>query len=74
MDYGFYTRKYTPAARDLKFEELGEKYYGEIDIEIMKKIMTTRPICNNASTDAKVSDTNLIESGSIWGFFGNALG
>jgi len=75
IEYGYSTLKYVPAGRDVKFEEMGKKYYGNIDVEILKnKIMTESPICNSASTDVKVSDTDLIKSNSLWVFFGNVGG
>jgi outer membrane protein assembly factor BamB len=73
--YEYFTRRYYPAPRDLKFEELGKRYYGKIDIEVLKnKIMTGYPVCDNASTDVKAADTQLIENNSIWVFWGNVRG
>ena len=73
--YKYFTRKYYPAPRDEKFEELGKKYYGKIDIEVLKhKIMTGYPVCDEASTDVKAADTQLIENNSIWVFWGNTRG
>lgn len=72
--YEFFTRKYIPAERDIKFEELGEKYYGEIDVEKVKEIMSTYPICDNQSTDCKITDTKLVENNGLWAFFGYLTG
>ena len=71
--YEYYTREYRPAPRDLKFEELGDKYYGEIDVEIVKKIMSTPPIAGYAS-DCKMTDSNLLEHNGMWAFWGNPQG
>lgn len=75
MYYEYYTRRYIPAPRDLKLEEMGEKYYGDIDVEVLKnKIMMAYPICDEASTDVKVADSSLIENNSLWAFWGNIRG
>ena len=73
--YMFMTRQYFPSRRDLKFEELGNRLYGEIDVEVLKKdIMGASPIGNPYATDVKVSDTHMIENMSMWVFFGNIRG
>jgi outer membrane protein assembly factor BamB len=71
--YEYYTRKYTPAPRDLKFEELGNEYYGRIDVNIVKEIMSTPPI-SDISTDCKVTDSDLLTNFSLWAFWGNPYG
>jgi outer membrane protein assembly factor BamB len=59
-----------------KLTELGEKYRGQIDIDIAKKMITTCPITEH-TTDCKITDTNLMENlgllahmgvtnGSLW--------
>ena len=68
--YPYYTRQYIPAPRDQKFQELGEKYYGEIDVDIVKDIMSTYPIFNPASVDCKITDSTLVENNGLWAFFG----
>ena len=68
--YQYYTLFYTPSERDIKFEELGKKYYGEIDAEIVKKIMSTPPI-TDYTTDCKITDGSLIFNNSLWAFWGN---
>ncbi len=68
--YQYYTLFYTPSERDIKFEELGKKYYGKIDVEIVKKIMHTPPITDYL-TDCKITDGNLIFNNSLWAFWGN---
>ena len=70
--FEYTTFRYTPRERDKKFEELGDKYYGVIDTEIVKnKIMNEEPICNRWASDLKVSDTNLINNNSFWEYWGN---
>jgi len=68
--WGFYSFRYFPEARDLKFEELGKKYYGHIDVEIAKQIMHTPPI-SKWITDAKATDSDLMKHNGLWAFFGN---
>ena len=68
--YQYYTFLYTPAERDIKFEELGKKYYGKIDSEVVKKIMSTPPI-TEYTTDCKITDGSLIFNNSLWVFWGN---
>ncbi len=68
--YQYYTLFYTPSERDIKFEELGNQYYGKIDAEIVKKIMFTPPI-TDFTADCKITDGNLIFNNSLWVFFGN---
>jgi len=68
--YQYYTLFYTPSERDIKFEELGNQYYGKIDVEVVKKIMFSPPI-TDFTTDCKITDGNLIFNNSLWAFFGN---
>jgi len=68
--YGYYTRKYYPTPRDIKFKELGEKYYGSIDVDVLKKIMSTYPIVDPGSIDCKITDTTLVKNNGLWAFFG----
>ena len=42
-----------------KFQELEKEYYGKIDTEIAKKIISSDPICIN-SCDAKLTNSKLI--------------
>ncbi|RLF45783.1 MAG: hypothetical protein DRN09_01260 [Thermoplasmata archaeon] len=67
--YKYHTREYYPTKRDLKFEELGKKYYGKIDIEIVKKILSTPPISEH-STECKITDSYLIKNNGLWVFWG----
>ncbi|HEC81475.1 MAG TPA: hypothetical protein ENI42_03500, partial [Thermoplasmatales archaeon] len=71
--YQYYTREYHPCSRDLKFEELGKKYYGRIDTEVVKKIMSTHPIVD-MSSDCKITDTYLLKKNGLWVFWGNPSG
>jgi len=68
--YQYYTLFYTPSERDIKFEELGKRYYGKIDVDVVKKIMSTPPI-TDFTTDCKITDGNLIFNNSMWIFWGN---
>jgi len=68
--YGYLTRKYYPTPRDIKFKELGEKYYGSIDLDVLKKIMSTYPIVDPGSIDCKITDTTLVKNNGLWAFFG----
>ena len=68
--YQYYTFFYTPSDRDIKYEELGKKYYGRIDCEIVKKILSTPPI-SDYTTYIEITDGNLIKQNALWGFYGN---
>ena len=68
--FGFFSLKYRPELRDIKYQELGEQYYGEIDIDIVKEISMTSPI-SDWITDIKLTDSALLSNHGIWGFFGN---
>ncbi len=68
--FGYYSIRYKPESRDIKYEELGEMYYGEIDIDIVKEITSTSPI-SDWITDIKITDSNLIKQNGVWAFFGN---
>jgi outer membrane protein assembly factor BamB len=73
--YGFYTFNYYDATRDAKLRELGNKYYGKIDIEVLKeKIMSESTISDKWTIDIKATDTQLMKSNSLWTFWGNAGG
>jgi outer membrane protein assembly factor BamB len=67
---GYYSIRYIPEDRDRAFEALGKKYYGDIDIEIVKQIMCTSPI-SDYITDVKATDTDLMKHNGLWAFFGN---
>jgi len=71
--YMFYTLRYFPASRDIKYEELGNKYYGAMDIDIFKEIMSSDPIVA-WSPDCKMTDSNLLENNGLWVFIGNPAG
>ena len=68
--FGYHSIRYKPESRDIKYEELGEMYYGEIDVDIVKEIASTSPI-SDWITDVKITDSNLIKQNGIWAFFGN---
>ncbi len=68
--YQYYTFFYTPSDRDIKFEELGKKYYGRIDANVVKKIMSTPPI-SDFTTYIEITDGNMIWDNGLWGFYGN---
>jgi outer membrane protein assembly factor BamB len=67
---GYYSIRYIPGDRELKFEELGNKFYGHIDMEILKQIMQTSPI-SDYITDIKATDSYLLKQNGLWTFFGN---
>jgi outer membrane protein assembly factor BamB len=67
---GYSAIRYIPTKRDIQFEELGNKYYGKIDTEIVKEIMSD-PIISKAITDVKLTDSKLLEQNGLWAFFGN---
>lgn len=71
--YQYHTPRYHPASRDLKFQELGEKYYGEIDVDVVKTIMATDPI-GTYSPDCKITSSSLVENHGMWVFTGNPGG
>jgi len=66
-------KDFIPNDRDIKFEELSEQYYGKIDIDIVKIIMSTHPI-NQLSIDTKITDTQMVENFGIWAFMGKPGG
>lgn len=73
--YGFSTFNYYDATRDAKLRELGNKYYGKIDIEVLKeKIMSESTISDKWTIDIKATDTQLMKENSLWAFWGNAQG
>lgn len=71
--YEYYTREYHPNPRDVLFEELGQTYYGDIDAEWMKELMSSSPF-TDFSGDTKVSDSFLIEENAVWVHMGNPGG
>lgn len=67
-----YPNKYTYTV-SLKFDELEKQYYGKIDIEIVKKILTTFPISED-STDVKITTSTLMEKMGLLTYFGRPIG
>ena len=59
--------------RDKKFKEIEEQYYGQIDEEIAKKILSTHPI-NKDTTDGKITSSKLIKDMGLLAFIGNPDG
>ena len=59
--------------RKEKFEELDELFYGKIDVEIGKQIMSTYPI-NIKSSDCKITDSELMKKLGLWAFMGTPGG
>lgn len=59
--------------RDKKFEEIKEQYYGQINEEIAKKILSIDPICRGM-TDGKITSSKLIQDMGIMVFIGNPNG
>ena len=72
-NYQYHTPWYLPASRDIAFEQLGNKYYGKIDIEIVKEIMSTRPI-STYSPDCKITSTSLLNNNGLIVHTGNPGG
>jgi len=70
--YQYSTPFYRPTDRDIKFQELGEKYYGEIDVDVVKKIMATDSI-SKFSPDCKITSSKLVENNGMWVFTGNPM-
>jgi len=70
--FWFHSIRYKPETRDVKYKELGERYYGNIDVNIVKEISFTPPICTWI-TDCKISDTDLVRHNGLWAYFGNPL-
>ncbi len=68
--YEYFTPRYHPSDRDLKFDELGKKYYGNIDVDVVKEIMSTQPIVRH-SPDCKLTDSDLVAHNGLWVFLGN---
>ena len=64
---------YQPSPRDITYEELGKRYYGYIDCDVLKTIFATDPIVK-WSPDCKISDTSLVEQNGVWLFMGNPAG
>ncbi len=59
--------------RAKKFKELGEQYYGMIDTDIAKKIMSTHPIYED-TTDCKITSSYLMEQMGLLVFMGRPDG
>ncbi|MGF3553705.1 MAG: PQQ-binding-like beta-propeller repeat protein [Thermoplasmatota archaeon] len=53
-----------------KFDVLIKNYYGKIDVEIIKKILTTNPI-SNGITDIKITNSKLMKNIGLITYFGN---
>ncbi len=56
-----------------KFQEIEQDYYGKIDIEKTKEIISIDPICRN-SCDAKITSSNLIRDMGLVLHMGNPNG
>jgi len=65
--------RYHPSPRDLKFEELGKKHYGHINVDVVKEIMSTDPIVS-WSPDCKITDSFLLKHNGLEVFIGNPAG
>jgi len=72
-NYQYHTPWYLPAARDIAFEELGNAYYGRIDVDIVKEIMGTDPIGTH-SPDCKITCDSLLEHNGLIVHSGNPGG
>jgi outer membrane protein assembly factor BamB len=72
-------KDYIPGERDYKFEEFEDEFYGEIDVDIAKKIMSTYPICDSLEKrvimmDCKITDSELVKNQGFWAIMGNPAG
>jgi outer membrane protein assembly factor BamB len=60
--------------REEKMIELADQYYGDIDVDIVKEIMSTPPCENPVAFDCKITDTTLIDNNGFWAYFGYQSG
>ncbi len=67
------SKEFKPSDRDLKFEEFKNDYYGEIDVNIAKKMMSTYPIYQ-PMFDCKITDSKFIDDFGLSAFFGRTSG
>ena len=72
-NYQYHTPWYLPASRDVAFEALGKKYYGSIDVETVKQIMSIDPI-GTYSPDCKITTTSLLDDNGLIVHTGNPGG
>jgi outer membrane protein assembly factor BamB len=59
--------------RTQKLIELGKQYYGEIDVEIAKKMMATEPLSKN-TIDCKITSSKVMKNLGVLTFFGRVNG
>ncbi|MEM0493505.1 MAG: C45 family autoproteolytic acyltransferase/hydrolase, partial [Candidatus Thermoplasmatota archaeon] len=71
--YEYYLPRYHPSDRDILFEELGRRYYGRIDVDTVKRIMSSDNIVKH-SPDCKITDSDLVSHNGLWVFMGNPKG
>ncbi|MEA2053879.1 MAG: PQQ-binding-like beta-propeller repeat protein [Candidatus Thermoplasmatota archaeon] len=71
--YEYYTLRYYPSDRDIKFEKFGNENYGKIDVDAVKNLMSNPPI-SEFSTDCKLTDSYLLSQNAMWAFWGNPHG
>ena len=71
--YMYYTPRYIAGGRDIKYNDLGVEHYGNMDIDVVKEIMSTNPIVS-WSPDCKITDSHLLENNGLWAFIGNPAG
>ena len=69
----FLWNDYIPSDRDIFFEEFSNQHYGDIDVEMVKRLMSTNPI-NLLSTDTKITDSELVDRFGLWAFMGKPGG
>jgi len=73
--YTYFTLRHFDAPRGAKMKELGEEYYGDIDIDVLRnKIMFEHPVCDGGSTDLKATDSYLLDQNCLWVFWGRVNG
>lgn len=70
---GFTGLFYKPESRDIAFEQWGNEWYGSLDVERVKEIMSTEPV-SSWSGDCKLTDSELLKNLGLWAIMGNPGG
>jgi len=72
--YVFSTIRFFPNLREEKIIELAEQFYGKIDVDVVKEMVSTSPLENMAALDCKITDTALVKDHGLWTSFGYLSG
>ena len=67
------SKNFKPGPRDIKFEELKNEYYGKINVDTAKKMMSTYPI-RKPMFDCKITDSELVNDFGMWAHYGYVNG